>query len=101
MRSRGTCPTSRSTSVVLPAPEGAETMNSRPREPGLLGILNLLAHFLELGLGRDDDLGDLQPVRLRPHRVDLAVHFLQQEIELAAARLGALGERIPVRDVAA
>ena len=38
---------------------------------------------------------------LRPDGVDLAVHFLHEEIELAAARLRAVGQRPPVLDVAA
>ena len=42
-----------------------------------------------------------QAVGLRADRVDLAVHLLQQEIELAAARLGAVAERVPVREVRA
>src|SRR5689334_416798 len=99
--------------VVLPAPEGAETMNRRPRRrPGAsvtraaggsdsLDTLDLLAHLLELRLGGDDQLRDAQAVGLRPHRVDLAVHLLQQEIELAAAGLGAVGEGDPVRDMPA
>ena len=44
---------------------------------------------------------DTQAVGLRAHRVDLAVHLLKQEIELAAARLDAVGQRDPVRHVAA
>ena len=38
------------------------------------------------------ELRHLQAVGLRPDRVHLAVHLLQQEIELAAARLGAVGQ---------
>src|SRR6476660_47839 len=76
-RSGTTC-TSRSATVVLPVPDGAETTNrsprrpdpgSRPPDPGSrppnpgrfspsLDSLNLLAHLLEFGLERDDDLGD-------------------------------------------
>src|SRR3954468_8877585 len=94
--------TSCSTMVVLPVREGADTMNSSPRLAGCAGaswplfdILDLLAHLLELRLRVDDQLGDAQAVGLRSNRVDLAVHLLQQEIELAPARFGALGERIP------
>ena len=48
--------TSRSTTVVLPVPDGAETTNSRPRRAAaLLDILHLLADALELGLGGDDE----------------------------------------------
>ena len=41
--------TSRSTTVVLPVPDGADTMKSRPAARSL-DILHLLAHLLELGL---------------------------------------------------
>ena len=54
-RRSGICATSRSTTVVLPAPDGADTTNSRPRRP-LLDILHLLAHLLELRLDADDEL---------------------------------------------
>src|SRR5215831_587833 len=70
-------------------------------EPELFSILDLLAHLLELGLGGDDELRYAQAVGLRAHRVHFAVHLLQQEVELAAARFGTVGERDPVRDVAA
>src|SRR5947199_10527001 len=89
----------RSTSVVLPAPDGAETMKSRPRP--LLGILDLLAHLLELRLRRDHELGHAQAVGFRAHRVDLAIPLLKEEVELAAARLRTVDERAPVRHVAA
>src|SRR5688500_6099673 len=99
----GTSCTSRSTRVVLPVPDGAETMNSRPRRAAapLLDILNLLPHLLEFGLGVDDQLRNAEAVGLGADGVDLAVHFLEQEIELPAARLGTVGQRRPVREVAA
>src|SRR5687768_3074659 len=111
----GTSCASRSTSVVLPVPDGAETMNSRPRrcaadgpwsagalaEAGLLDILDLLAHLFEFGLGVDDQLRDAQAVGLRTDGVDFAVHLLQEEIELAPAGLGSTGQRGPVRQVGA
>src|SRR5205814_3713736 len=102
-----------STSVVLPVPEGAETMKSRPRpraesrglpraeSRGLFNVLHLLAHLLELRLRVDDQFRDAETVGLRADRVHLAVHLLQEEIELPAARLGPLGQRIPVREVRA
>src|SRR5437764_1323877 len=103
MRKLGTICTSRSTSVVLPVPDGAETMNSSPRgraaSVALLDILDLLAHLLELRLGRDDEFRNPQAVGLRADRVDLAVHLLEQEIELASARLVAVAERAPVGHV--
>src|SRR5439155_14473242 len=88
--------TSCSTSVVFPVPEGADTINSRPRfascagARGLFDILDLLTHLLELRLRVDDQLRHAQAVGLRSDRVHLAVHLLQQEIELASARFGAL-----------
>src|SRR5437016_14597919 len=99
MDKRGVSSTRRSTSVLLPVPDGAETMKSRPRPS--LDILHLLAHLLELRFRRDHELGDSKTVGLRSHRVDLAVHLLQQEVELASARLGSVDERRQVRDVAA
>src|SRR5688572_25300012 len=100
----GTSCTSRSTRVVLPVPDGAETMNSRPRRAAaapLLDILNLLPHLLEFGLGVDDQLRNAEAVGLRADGVDLPVHLLEQEIELPAAWLGTVGQRRPVREVAA
>src|SRR5262245_24122566 len=94
--------TSFSTTVVLPVPDGAETTKSRPRCPcgaPLLDILDLLTHPLELRLHVHDDRRDLQPFRLRPDRVDLAVHLLQEEVELPAAGLRAVGEIAPVDQV--
>src|SRR5713101_9201556 len=96
---------SRSTSVVLPAPDGAETMKRRPRDPLTdplpvsLDILHLLAQLLELGLRRDDELGYAEAIGFRPHRIHLAVHLLQQKVELPPARLGAVRQRDPVRHV--
>src|SRR3712207_7261060 len=49
----------------------------------------------ELRLGGDDQAGDGLPVRLRPRRIDLAVHLLDQEVELAPARLGAVAQTPP------
>ena len=44
-------------SVVLPAPEGAETTNKIPeRENWLLKILNLLADFFQFRFADDDVL---------------------------------------------
>src|SRR6185503_16225170 len=84
----GVCSTRRSTSVVFPAPDGAETMNSSPRRAApLLDILDLLAHLLELRLRGDDQLGYAKAVGLGTHRIHFAVHLLEQEVELASARL--------------
>src|SRR4030095_15780274 len=89
MRSPGTHWTRRSTRVVLPVPEGADTMNSwpraaRPSTTGLLDILDLFPHAFELPFCIDDELGDVNPVRLRSDRVDFAIHFLDKKIECAA-----------------
>src|SRR6266481_662627 len=99
MLNNGVCSTTRSTIVVLPAPDGAETMKSRPRL--LLDILHLLAHLLELGLGGDDQLGDAEAVGLRADGIDLPIHFLQQEVELSTAGFDRPAQRHPVRRVAA
>src|SRR5678815_999486 len=105
MRKLGTRCTSRSTIVVLPVPDGAETMNSSPSPPrtrpgdGLFDILDLLAHPLELRLGVDDEFRHAQAVGLGADGVDLPVHLLEQKIELAAARLVAVHERGPMRQV--
>src|SRR4051812_22249789 len=89
--------TSRSTSVVLPVPDGADTMNRSPHAS--LDILDLLAQLLELGLRRDDQLRDADTVGLGPDGVDLAIHLLQQEVQLAAARFRAVAEGVPVHEV--
>src|SRR5512134_63542 len=100
MRKLGTRCTSRSTRVVLPVPEGAETINSRPPAlsavEGLFDILDLLAHSLELRLGVDDEFRDAEAIGLGADGVDLAVHLLQQKIQLAAARLVAIDQHGPV-----
>jgi len=54
---------------------------------------------LQFRLGGDDELRHVQAVRLRAHRVDLAVHLLEQKVELPSARLRAVGQRRPVRHV--
>src|SRR5262245_23990418 len=75
-------------------------MNSSPARllrASSFDILDLFAHPLELGLRRDDELRDVQPVGFCAYRVDLAIHFLEQEIELSAARFGTGLQRFPVR----
>src|SRR5262245_57031884 len=73
---------SRRTMVVFPAPDGPETTRS-VEGLGLLNVLNLLAHLLDLDLDPDDRLRDLRVRRLRAHRVRLAEHLLHEEVELA------------------
>ena len=71
------------------------------RSTGLLDILDLFPHAFELRFCIDDELGDVNPVRLRSDRVDFAIHFLDQKIEFAAARLIAISQGAPVRQVRA
>src|SRR4029079_11336978 len=99
IRRFGSTCTSLSTSVVLPVPDGGDTMNSSPRRS--VAIVDLLPHPFELRLGLDDQLRDAQAVGLRSNRVDFAVHFLEQAIQLAGARRRAPDERVPMRQVAA
>src|SRR5687768_3263468 len=113
MRRLGSTCTSFSTSVVLPVPEGADTMNSSPRTAGAcatrsgrgaaasLDILHLLAHAFELGFGFDDQLGDVQAIGFGANGVDLAVHLLEQKIELAPARFDRPRQRVPMLQVTA
>src|SRR5881392_452913 len=82
-------------SVVLPAPDGPDTMNNVPSEWKLLDILNLFADTLDLGFQFYDERSDGRGSRLRAHRVDLPQHLLREKVELLAGRLfpadGALG----------
>src|SRR5262245_56263659 len=73
-------------------------MNSSPRPPSL-DILDLLPHPLELGFRPDDELRPGHAVCLRPDRVDLAIHLLKQEVQLAAAGFAARRQRPPVLEV--
>src|SRR5262245_29706176 len=78
-------------------PEGLDGVAERPEGvEGSLDILNLLSHPLELRLGVDDQLRHAESVGLRSDGIDLAVHFLQQEVELAAARFGRLDQHRPM-----
>src|SRR4030095_5490558 len=98
----GQTSTSRSTTVVLPVADGADTTNNRPRDgDALLDILDLLAHALELRLGRNHELDRLAAFNLRPDGIDLAIHLLDEKIQLAATRLGPGGQLAPVVEVPA
>src|SRR3954462_1513054 len=94
----GTRGTPRSTTVVFPVPEGADTTNSSPRrvrespadaagacvlEPGSLNVLHLLSHLLELRLERNHDSRYRRPFSFRTERVHFPVHLLDEEVELA------------------
>src|SRR5436190_21491729 len=69
--------------------------NRSPRRTSL-DILDLLPHLLQLGFERYDQFRHAQSLRLRSKRVHLAIHLLEKEIELAAARLCRVGQRAPV-----
>src|ERR1051325_5920175 len=87
-------------SVVFPAPEGRETMNKVPSEWKLsLNILYLFADPLDLGFQFYNDGSERRGARLRAHRVDLAQHFLRQEIELLSRRLAAADDFLDLVDV--
>src|SRR5258706_517477 len=81
------CARTRWISVVFPAPDGPETMNNVPSGWKLLDILYLLAYSLDLGFQFYDEASQHRGARLRAHGVDLAQHFLREEIELLAGRL--------------
>src|SRR5207248_6843555 len=81
------CSRTRLMSVVFPAPDGPETMNSVPSGWKLLDILNLLADALDFGLQFYDERPNRRRTRLRAHGVDLAQHLLREEVELLAGGL--------------
>ena len=99
MRSRGTRVTRRSTSVVLPVPDGAETMKSSPRS---LDILDLLAHLFELGLRGDHDLADT-PVPSAFDATVLTSRFISCSRKSSLRPHGSSDddERLPVREMGA
>src|SRR4051812_48763314 len=92
---------SRSTTVVLPVPEGADTTTSSPRRSGSFDILHLLADPFELGFRVDHPLGSLGALDLGSDGVDLPIHLLHEKIELAAARLRPFSQAPPVFEMAA
>ena len=59
-------------------------MKSRPLTS--LDILDLLPQPLELGLDLNDELRHQRAIGLRADSVDLAIHFLQQEVVRVAQR---------------
>src|SRR5438477_12178757 len=85
--------------VVLPAPDGPETMNKVPSGWKLLDILDLLADALDLGFQFYDEASDGRGARLRAHGVDLAQHLLREEVELLSGRLASLDGRVELIDV--
>ena len=74
------------------------TMNSGP---GTYSTFWTCSRIFSIPPRSDNERRYAQTVGLGAHRVDLAVHFLEQEVELAPARFRAVGERGPVRHVAA
>src|SRR5439155_1117607 len=86
-------------SVVFPAPDGPDTMNKVPSGWKLLDILHLLAYPLDLGFQFYNDGSEHRGARLRAHRVDLAQHFLREEVELLAGRLFAADGLLDLIDV--
>src|SRR5690242_10862972 len=77
-----------STSVVFPAPDGAERTNRTPlRVNRLLKVLDLLANFFQFGLAGNDSLRNPGVVGLGAKRVQLAKYFLSNELESATYRL--------------
>src|ERR1051325_1146855 len=93
------CARTRLISVVFPAPEGPETMNSVPSGWKLLDILYLLADPLDLGFQFYNDGSERRGARLRAHRVDLAHHLLRQKIELLPRRFFLVQDAIDLLDV--
>src|SRR3954447_140172 len=86
-------------SVVFPAPEGPDTMNSVPSGWKLLDILDLLADPLDLGFQFYNEAAEHRRARLRAHGVDLAQHLLGEEVELLAGRLLAAEGLLDLIDV--
>src|SRR5262245_51841384 len=91
-------------SVVLPAPDGEDSTNIRPRRstpsnPWLpaaiasLQILYLFAELLDDVLHLEPGIGELDIVRLGAAGIDLAVEFLGEEIEPPPDR-SALAENV-------
>src|SRR5690606_33816547 len=70
--------------VVLPAPEGEETISSRGE---LFDILNLFAESFEFGFEFYDQVRRFGVGTLRANRVRFATQFLREEIEASAHRL--------------
>src|SRR5205807_2675944 len=91
----------RRASVVLPVPEGALRMRSKAdKRPPLFDVEGLLAQALQLGLDLDHPGGDAGVLRLRADGIDLAVDFLEQELQPAARGRAGFQERAELREVA-
>src|SRR4029450_1659634 len=77
----------RATTVVLPAPEGAETTITTGARS--LNVLHLLAEALDLGLEPDQVANRVRGLGLAADRVRLAHQLLREELE-RLARWGAV-----------
>src|ERR671933_396494 len=84
------CSRTRLISVVLPAPDGPDTMNKVPSEWKLLDILNLFADALDFGLQFYNQRPDVGRTRLRAHRIDFTQHLLREEVEFLACRIASV-----------
>ena len=69
-----TCAKSLLVKVVLPAPEGDDTISGRGP---LLDILHLFTHAFDFCLHFDDHVGEIGILALGADRVDLTSNFLQ------------------------
>src|SRR6187431_97008 len=80
-RSVGSSLSNRAVSVVLPAPEGEETINGSGPS---LDILDLLPNPLELCLHLDDQMGNWRILALCANGIRFSTDFLQQKVEATA-----------------
>src|SRR5258706_6751021 len=80
--------------VVLPTPEGPETMKRMPlrweatgaRHMELFYVLRLFADFFHALLARDHELDDRQLRRFGAHGVELADNLLKEKLDPLAHR---------------
>src|SRR5215831_19935238 len=118
MRRNGSAASKARARVVLPAPEGEDSTNRRPRRarravcwllscplPSLtvrsLDVLRLLAHLVDDRLELKASPRRLRIVRFRAQCVGLAIELLAQEIEAPAGWLSRGHELTCTRDVGA
>src|SRR5512133_620488 len=88
---------SRPVRVVLPAPEGEDTMNRRGE---LFDILHLLAHPFRFRLQFDDQVRKCCVLALGAQGIRLPTYFLQEKIHASSRRLGGLDERTKLFEMA-
>src|SRR5476649_1453179 len=80
-RSSGSSFSIRAVSVVLPAPEGDETISGSGPS---FNILDLLPDALELGLHLGHQVGNGGILALSPNCIRFSTDFLQQKVQTAA-----------------